>query len=302
MKNEENAGLEMVLESADSQGIGREQFVWDVQKMYFVLLKKEDYGGFHRLRKMTGIQPVLPVEFVQERYKKSVEARGEDFDHLRTLTGVEPAQEVLTAIRDKYHEILTKEKYYQLNQLVSLSRQTGVGIPNNVVEQAYLSHIQLAREIGTHLLENLKEAREFTGVPLPKDSIEEVQEEYRAIMIGKKESYEVQERHGTITVKERPSIGNALHSLTKWKEATGVPLPKDVERVFQEVYIGEISQGRLENFVNIWERVDVEPSEQVYSAVVRALSDLDTQKAIAEKGVLWIEIALRKKHNTKAGA
>ncbi len=276
---QEDTGIELKLD---------EEFV---QRMYAAYVETGQARSLKELQEVTGIAPKLNKADVQRLYnsyilsepKWGVHARATDIKELQEILGVE-AKFPEHVVQKMFRFYLIKGYQFGLEDFEALREITGITPLENVVQDAYRSHIRNGQLYDVEMVEKA------TGVA-PKFSETDVNAAYRALvkkaeqtmcyhnpaasnvaglydLTGVKPSNRVIQR----AYSDAMSQGELNFSSIKYLwEKTGV---KPSFAAVQAAYLNYVRYGRAKDFMELHNVTGVEPSKAVYEAVLRQLPQL----------------------------
>ncbi len=255
-----------------------------VQNSYEKVLQE---GYLPNLRKLgsfikdTGIEMDASLEcLVQKRYKSLILPDSDTYQILREATGIEPSEDVVQVVQERYKEMLEYGYLPNLSKLDALIKATGVGIEallEDDVQKAYNRYVK------GYCLYCYKMLKELSGMK-PELSEDVVQEGFKICVdergfelwnllendtgLGPSENViqYVQERYKKYLGGKDNSIGDIVRSLCDLKttrEATKIELSEDAVRLVGRRYEECAENGYLKRIFSLEEATGIEPSERV---------------------------------------
>jgi len=256
--------LENLLKAAKSSGLNKKKLIGKMQDLYAEWLESGCISDMLRLYKATEIKPQFSERLLQTKYADFVEGeRWYDFAGLRKLIEVEPSEEVIKKVQDKYREFLRENI---LSDLQYVSELIGIKpeLPESIVCVKYHDYIKERDFEAVAMLNELVgspdgefvqewfrkylEEEDLTNFKNLKDALPEISPSEEIVQ----EAYNVYFRGDC-----RWDLFFGLYKITNIR----AKLP---DKIVQGKYVHCIDCGRLDDFVHLMEVTGVKPVKEVY--------------------------------------
>jgi hypothetical protein len=240
----EKMKLEKLLEIAESNGIGADEFRGKVQDIYRDHCRENKNWHISSLREFTGIEPQIPEDIVLETMTNCGWDDHYNWSHWTKLTGVLPTED---QIQRKYHTYINNiVANYRLQlsaehieELVALTGVVPI-LPEQLVQQAYETSVRKM------CLNEVAMVESTTGIT-PKIADAVAQEAFRRILVNPLSWYK-----------------NGFKELQKISQAT--PSEETVQSAYSH-HIGDtprvFDQNRVKGFREVFELTNIAPNDDI---------------------------------------
>lgn len=256
--------LEDILKTLESMRINPGVFSKKIQKLYAKYVREGRTDSINEVEKITGIAAKIPEWVVQRRYIKDAEkGKTDSIKRLQEKTGIKPKLSKQTSLK-AYAAFCTSHGIINADELKKLQTLTRIKLPEQFVQQGYLSYIERGE------FHNWNDLEKATGIK-PRISEKIIQDAYLRYLkggyIGRiTELYELTRKSLQRKTIKKALFKNRKHvnykTLYKLLEEDGlsITLTKDC---FELIYSALLKKGNTECFADTIEETGVIPSEKL---------------------------------------